>query len=87
MIQVGGAAIALVNIALLIFAVRRRSKQILVAGGIAALVGIACFVLAPARALDETMHSIIVALAISVIGSALFAWLADRAGARPAMAR
>jgi hypothetical protein len=83
-IQFGGAAIAVINIALLVFAIRRRSKQILVVGGVGAAVGVACVVLAPARELDTTMHSMILALAISVVASALFAWLAGRAGARPA---
>jgi ABC-type cobalamin transport system permease subunit len=82
-IQFGGAAIAIINIALLVFALRR-SKKILVVGAVGAAVGVACVVLAPARELDTTLHSIILALAISVVASALFAWVAGRAGARPA---
>ncbi|HXU07187.1 MAG TPA: hypothetical protein VN903_39810 [Polyangia bacterium] len=79
-LQFGGGAIALINLALLVFAAGRRSKQILLVGGIGTAIGVACIVLAPARRLDETLHSMILAIAISVIASALFAWLADRAG-------
>jgi hypothetical protein len=85
-LQFGGAAIVLLNIALLVLAIRRSSQKILIAGAVATVVGVVCFVLAPARALDETMYGMIVALSISVISSALFAWLADRASARVAVA-
>jgi hypothetical protein len=92
--QVGGAAIALLNIVLIVLAVRRRSKAILIVGGIAVGAGLTCFIATPPRALDFTMYGINVAVAGSAAASALFAWLADwaarrRAGAvaRPAMAQ
>jgi hypothetical protein len=85
----GGAAIAIINIALIVLAIRRRSKQILIVGGIGAALGIAIFALTPPRMLDDTLYAINVVLVISVVGSALFAFLADKTGkpAVPAPAR
>jgi hypothetical protein len=84
--QIGGAVVALLDIALLVLALRRRSREILITGGVALAVGIACFLLTPPRALDETMYGIDVALAISAAASALFAWLSDKTARRPGTA-
>jgi len=91
--QIGGAAVALLNIVLIALAVRRRSKAILIVGGAAVAVGLALFIATPPRMMDSTMYGINVAISISAAASALFAWLADWAGRRagpvaaPAMAR
>ena len=68
--QIGGAAVALLDIALLVLALKRRSRAILVTGGVALATGIACFLLTPARALDDTIFDINVILASSAAGCA-----------------
>ena len=77
-IQLGGAGIALLNIVLLVLAIRRHGKGIMVVGGLGVVVGIVCFVLAPPRQIDDTLHMIISILAGSVILAAVFAFLAGR---------
>jgi hypothetical protein len=77
-IQLGGAAIALINIVLLVFAIKRNGKGIMVVGGLGVVVGIVCFVLSPPKQIDDTLHMIISILAGSVILAALFSFLAGR---------
>jgi hypothetical protein len=84
--QFGGAAIAILDITLLVLVFMRRSKPVLVAAGLALAVGVVCFALTPSRAVDEALHTGLVILEGSVVSAALFAFLADRAGRRAALA-
>jgi hypothetical protein len=86
-IQFGGAAIALINVALLVLAIKRHAKGIMIVGGLGVVLGIVCFVLSPPKQIDDTMHMIISILGGSVILAALFAFLAGRskAAAAPAL--
>jgi hypothetical protein len=85
--QFGGAAIAVLNIVLLVLAIKRSSKPLLIAGGIGVALGIAAFVLTPSREIDEKLFFMNATLAVCVLGAALFAMLSDRLGARPAAVR
>jgi hypothetical protein len=85
-IQFGGAAIALINIVLLVLAIKRNGKGIMVVGGLGVVLGIVCFVLSPPKQIDDTLHMIISILGGSVILAAVFAFLAGRPKAATAPA-
>jgi hypothetical protein len=85
-VQFGGAAIAVLNIVLLVLAIKRNGKGITVVGGIAAVLGIVCFVLNPPKEVDDAMHLVISILAGSVILAAVLAFLAGRPKAEAAPA-
>jgi len=84
-VQFGGAAIALINIALLVLAIKRNARGILVVGGIGAVVGIVCFALNPGRQIDEGMFYVLTLLGGSAIAAALFAYGAGRPKPAPAL--
>jgi hypothetical protein len=84
--QIGGGLIALLNIVLLVLAIKRSSKPLLIAGGIGVAIAIAAFVITPSREIDEKLFFVNATLAVSVLGASLFAVLSDRFGARPAVA-
>jgi hypothetical protein len=79
--QVGGVAIAGLNIALLVLAIRRRAKGISIAAVLAVAAGAVCFVLTPPKDLgDEAIYFANSILAVSTVVVALLALIAGRVG-------
>jgi hypothetical protein len=77
-VQFGGAAIAVLNIVLLVLAIKRNGKGIMVVGAVAAVLGIVCFALNTPKEVDDAVHLVISILGGSVILAAVFAFLAGR---------
>jgi hypothetical protein len=79
--QVGGVAIAGLNIALLVLAIRRRARGTAIAAVLAVAVGAVCFVLTPPKDLgDEAIYFANSFLAISTVLASLLALIASRIG-------
>lgn len=77
-IQIGGAALALLDIILLVLVFKKNSKAIAIASGLAVILGIVFFVLGVPKELDDTAHLIGTVLGVLAVAPALFALAADK---------
>jgi len=76
--QIGGAALALLDIILLVVVIKKNSKAVAIASGLAVILGIAFFVLGVPKELDDAAHLVSTVMGVLAVAPALFALGADK---------
>src|SRR5262245_35802554 len=76
--QIGGAALAVLDILLLVLVFKKNTKAVVVGSGLVAILGIVFFVLGVPKELDESAHLVTTVMGALALAPALFALAADK---------
>jgi len=77
-VQIGGAALALLDIILLVVVFKKSSKAVMIVSGLAVVLGIVFFVLGVPKEVDDAAHLVGTVLGVLAVAPALFALGADK---------